>query len=147
MIRQATGSDLEALVTLCREAWEVSPYKGVPFNERRTRNSMKMRLMVPNCYVGVVENNGIQGLIVGGIVPLSWAYGDLASDEILYIRPQYRGHGVALIRGFIDWAKGFASVKAIMPGVSFGGDEGERSERLYERLGFQRIGSVFYLEV
>lgn len=66
-------------------------------------------------------------------------------DLLLYVRPENRGgsHAYKLIKTFIDWSicNGVPQSE-IRVGVTTG-EGGESAEKLYERMGFARSGSLF----
>lgn len=86
----------------------------------------------------------IVGALVGMVAPIWWSRDEVATDLFFYVAPEYRGHGIHLLKRFIAWAKGFDSVRRIFLSISI---DNERAAQLYERVGFVRNGNSFVMEV
>ncbi len=69
----------------------------------------------------------------------------IASDILVYVRPERRGStaAVRIIKEYIKWAKPLA--KDVVLGIS-SGVHPERTKALYERLGFPTVGTMHSLK-
>lgn len=134
----ATMGDIEAILDLCQEAHDQSPtYQHLTANRDRARDHLKQMILNPMFFVGY---NG-EGVVIGMASPAWWHDGLMIADLFCYAR---KG-GLPLIKGFIRWAKGFPGDNEIIIGTTFGADD--RADRLYQRLGFKRIGAQYTIEV
>ena len=141
MIRIATAADEQAIVELATRAWSETPLgREIPADDKRIRRTAVDAIRSPNVYLRVLDMGGIHGLIAGTIVPAMTFAGDVATDLMFYVKPEYRGRGVLLLKGFLRWAFGFDTVAYAALGISSGD---ERTAEFYQRLGAERVGGVF----
>lgn len=144
-LRLATINDLPDLVVLGRQLHQESTFSAMDYDGEIVKESLA-DLINKNQFVVVAEDiNGIVVGVMAGSVNQSWFGNDLiASDLVLLIRKDRRGGVIAvrLIQHFVHWAK-LAGAKQIRPGVTTGN---KNAEALYERLGFQRCGSTYFME-
>jgi GNAT superfamily N-acetyltransferase len=141
MIRIAIADDESAIVRLVRQAWTEHPLGDIEEDEDVIRKNVRSAIKSPLVYMRVIDIDGeIHGVIAGTIVPAMNFRGDVATDIITYVKPEYRGKGLALLRGFMKWAFGFTSVRYVALGISSGDS---KTEELYQRLKFQRLGATF----
>lgn len=68
-----------------------------------------------------------------------------ASDLCFCVDPQHGNYAPLMIKRFIKWAKRDHKVKDIMLGISSGLDKDERTGRMYEKLGFSKVGGIYSL--
>lgn len=144
-LRRATIDDLDGMVNLGIEVHKDYSFKSLNYNPEKVKETLK-RLIESNQYVVVCEDktHGLVGVMVG-FVEESWFGSDLvAYDLTLFVKKDYRNKLLAfrLVDSFIRWAK-LAGAKQIRPGVSTGSS---KADPFYERLGFTKCGSNFYME-
>jgi GNAT superfamily N-acetyltransferase len=93
-----------------------------------------------------VDGNELVGF--GAFVITSHYFTDelIASDIIVYVRPERRGSSAAvkIIKKYILWAKEQKASHTTL-GIS-SGIHPEKTKRFYERLGFKTIGTMHCLE-
>ena len=144
-LRLATVNDLPDIVVLRRQLHEDTTFASMDFDMEIITETIT-DLMNKNQFVVVAED--INGTVIGGMagsVTQSWFGKDLiANDLSLFVRQDHRGGFIAyrLIQHFVRWAR-LAGAKQIRPGVITGN---ENAEALYERLGFKRCGSTYFME-
>lgn len=147
MIRPATENDFDALIRLGRMMHAESWYHYLPFNEEKLRGLFAY--LMEHGFIRVHESS--EGEIDGGFVGLltePWfGNGRIASDLALFILPARRGGTIAfkLLRAFVAWA-GERQVDEVTLGISTG-VRVEETERLYEHLGFTRVGGLFKMRL
>jgi hypothetical protein len=135
----ATSEDIEDILQLCIRAHDVSEaYQGIGYDIDVARRNLKGMLMSPLVFIGY---NGT-GVIIGVASPSWYRNGYDVADVFFYAEK----NGLQLIKEYIAWAKDFLSPD-ISLGVTFGGEAGERTERLYEKLGLERVGSTFKVKI
>ncbi|MDW8215196.1 MAG: N-acetyltransferase [Roseiflexaceae bacterium] len=139
-IRPFTSGDLDALLPLV-EALHTSD--GDPFDPQRTRDALRTLLDHPE--YGMVHVAAVDGDIVGYIVGslgLSIEAGGrfLLIDE-LYVRPAWRGRGLAraLLASLLPYAHAHGC-RAVELEVGW---ENDHARAWYERLGFERHRRFF----
>lgn len=136
MIRQATEYDLNAIYELCLEAHQNCPYSHVEHDEVETKRLFAKIIFTQFAWV----TEDLNGVLLACFQPLWFNPEKIgATDLVFYIRPESRGAGGALVRKYIEWAD---EADMISLSISFG-EEIERVEAFYRRLGFERIGGKF----
>jgi GNAT superfamily N-acetyltransferase len=147
-VRKARLTDMPRIEALLREMLDASQLGVELLDEHRSRRHLAHFLVTPDTlFLVLVVNGRIEGMFIGNLIPVWWMFADAAQDIVFYVAEPYRGHGMRLLREFRKWAKGFDSVKLIQLNVSFGGPEGERTEKLFTRMGLTRVGAQFIEEV
>lgn len=135
-VKHLSRQDLDEAVALIVKAHDQSEaHKHIPINAEKVKQNLEGVLMNP---YAVALYNG-KGLMIGLASPSPWHDGLTINDVFCFAE----GGGLSLIKAFLKWAKAFPGTNEINLGVTFGGDAGERTEQLYERMGFERTGSTF----
>jgi GNAT superfamily N-acetyltransferase len=149
MIRMATLEDVPALVELGRLLCTESPvYTRLHYNGERVAAFIRELIMSPRGFAWVGEQDGVVVAVFLAAPQAHWACDALIATElVLYVRPESRGSSIAarLVAEFITWAKSIGAEIAAA-GSTTGVNE-ELTVRLYERFGFQRIGTNLELEL
>jgi hypothetical protein len=141
MIRKATAKDLQAIIEMGYRLCDRTPQKHV----KRDRPSIAKQLTVCMssafgcCFVAEHEG-ALTGAIVG-IAQQYWFSNQRQAVDLMFVSER-AGDGPRLLRAFIDWAWKVPGVVEVA-GAQSSGIEIERTAEMYERLGFQRVGSVF----
>lgn len=140
MIRNYTESDLEAVADLLRR----NKHRTVYFDEDGCVNYFGSRLAglaaLDEALVAVSETNGnIEGIIVAMAYPQLWSSTSVVARDILFI---CEGRGLSLLRHYIKWAKSKGATR-ILTHCSSGNP---RTEELYHRLGYSRLGSFWEID-
>jgi len=68
-----------------------------------------------------------------------------ASDICFVVDPKHGNYAPSLIKRFIKWAKSDPKVTDVMLGISSGLDKDERTGRMYQNIGFTKVGGVYSL--
>jgi len=136
LIRHATFADIDACVDVFEKANSLSENYS-SFDRDICGASLKVRLFNP--YSLVLVNEKLDGVVVGVASPCIYAKSMKVGNEFLYAESE----GLALVRGYLRWARGWGEDADIMLATSFGGALGERAERLFSLLGAQPIGTQF----
>ncbi len=146
MIRVATEADITALVDLGLEMHKESNFSALTFDVEKTKEYVKNLLGYGIVFCS--ESNGnLTGFIAGFLYQPYFSFDYLASDIGLFITKDARGGLTApkLIDAFTKWAQE-KGAKQVRPGISVGGNI-EGVGRLYERMGYSIVGSVFMKEI
>lgn len=143
LIRPATHDDARQMAEMGAAMHAASSWADLDYDADKVERLVH-DLIDARQFAVVAEHDGhIFGLMIG-MVLASWIGSDLvANDFALYVAPEHRGGtaAVRLVQRFVGWALE-RGAKQIRPGVSTGDANGER---LYERLGFERVGACFVL--
>ena len=142
-IRRASLADLEGVFELLVEAHtESDNYSRLPYNKVRVMAAFKGWLQNPKVLFIVSEGlDGIDGVIIGEVTTAWFHDGMMAITHAIYARPGTAG--LRLVKEFLAWARSWKAVRKIQISVSFAGERGERSSKLFERLGLNRVGFEF----
>lgn len=120
--------------------------KIVPVDEASIQKLIFNVLSNEDDYIGIVALDGdkIVGYMVGFITNYSFnenAY--YAADEMVYVIPEYRGKlvGKRILKAFQEWAESKGCLEAVIGTISEIATE--RTKKLYSKLGFTEVGSLF----
>ncbi len=147
MIRKATINDLEEMILLGFDMHQESRWQVMDFNVEKVARFFTSCIDSSDYLVIVSEEAGkLIGGFVGYAMPHWFSDDVMAGDFALFIHPDHRGGLVAikLIKHFVEWAKGKNAI-LIQLGISTGVNL-EKTSRLYERLGFEKMGIMFDLK-
>lgn len=138
MIRAATPSDLNAIYRLCAEGHKKTVYSHIPSDEYQAKKVIASFILSQFAWV----TDSLNGVLLAGIKP-PWYNTDvkIAGDLVFYVRDCEAGQGVRLLKEYIGWGTSFADVTTLS--VSIGEEAMLRAEKLYERMGFLRVGGEF----
>lgn len=144
MIRQARLEDIPAIVELGRLMCLESPtYARFRYNPEKTAAGVRAIITNPRGFAWVGEQSGVMVAAFLAMPDEHWACDFvIATEWALYVKPQARGSSIAarLIGEFIIWARAVGAHLAVA-GSTTGVNE-DLTARLYERLGFKRIGTT-----
>ncbi|MBA5203088.1 GNAT family N-acetyltransferase [Pectobacterium aroidearum] len=148
MIRQATKEDIPELVLLGMRMHQESSYRKLSFDAEKCAALADQLIASTYGAVLVAEIDGqIIGWMAGGIAPFWFSHDRMAFEYGVFIDAEYRGGsaGYRLVKEFVRWAKEHGAVEIRM-GITTGVHE-ERTGELYQRLGLQRTGLLYSMEV
>jgi GNAT superfamily N-acetyltransferase len=147
MVRRANIADVPALVALGRLLHaEASSYSHTAYDADKVAQTLAT--VIAGGGVFVHETAGeIDGGFAGMIMERWFSTDRMALDLSLFVRADRRGGVIAcrVTDAFLQWCKaeGIAA-RDVVIGVSTG-INAERTGKLYERLGFERIGGIYRL--
>lgn len=144
-VRVAVPEDLPRLVELGTDMHAEGLYRVLALRHTKLEASLLACVLTTGTRLVLVwEAEGeVVGLFVAQVAPTFFSDELIASDFLHYVDPRWRGRGAlrAMLARYVAWAQE-RGVKHITVGVSTGGDT-ERTERIYQRLGFRRTGGNF----
>lgn len=144
MIRNAIESDIPKLVEMGRRFNAETSYKHVTYSPERVEATC--RLMMTNGFLVVAEKDGeVVGVMMGDVLTPWYTTDRMGFDYCLYIYPEHRNGMIAIrmIKRFEDWCIGMGATQ-IRPAVATGNPNGGR---LYEALGYKRVGEQFLKDI
>ncbi|MCL2899781.1 GNAT family N-acetyltransferase [Brenneria tiliae] len=148
MIRHATGDDIPALVLLGMRMHQESRYRNFLFSSEKCQALAQQLIATDFGIVLVAEKDGqITGWMAGGIAEQWFSHDRMAFEYGVFIDAEHRGGstGYRLVKEFIGWAKQH-DISIINMGITTG-INAERTGDLYHRLGLQRTGLLYSMEV
>lgn len=143
MIREATTDDIGRILELGADLKVQSPTMP-SINPQKARKNLAFFMNSKRCAVFVAERAGeVVGFIVGGIEDNWFSDEQSVTDVAFYVLPRHRVYAVGLVKRLRSWGQSFPRVKDITLGISSGLDPNERTGRMYQHLGLQRVGGIF----
>lgn len=148
MIREIEHKDIPSLIWCLQMLRKESPTYGHVANDPILVEGNLNNLFGNNIAFGVIDNDVACKGFMFGVAGPSW-YSDKieAAEQLLYVVPAERGTGLAikLIKAFELQCK-HRGCKSLAVGASVGIND-ERTERLYERLGYKWHGRTLVKEL
>lgn len=142
MIREAVEFDLFQIAKLGEEyADEVQTHQDFPYHMPTAIANFSLAIESPYfCTFVGVKGTEIVGFLWGYVTSLPWSLTPIAFDNILYVKPEHRGTsiGVKLILAYEKWARD-RDIKIACLSIASGITE-ERTGKLYEKLGYVKVG-------
>lgn len=148
IVREMTESDIPVLVKIGSQAHLESEYRTMTFSSEKCERLGQAMYSLENLKCFVVERDGeIIGFLMASVDEGYFTDEKTTSDLLVYVKPEWRGSRAfyLLITEYIAWAKE-QDAKLIFLSNSTG-YEPEKIGKLYERLGFHRVGGIFQMEV
>jgi len=141
MIRNARVSDLPRIRSCAERLHKKSVYADVPSDLQTFSHTLGQCINNAFGFAMVsVQHGQIRGFMLGAAVPLWFSKKRSASDIVTYCESV--GDGYRMIKAFRDWAWSIPGVIEITMAQS-SGIETERTGKIYERLGLERIGNLY----
>jgi GNAT superfamily N-acetyltransferase len=144
IVRHAQTGDMRAMVEFGRALHPKSPKACYVFDEAGA-TSLAGRCITEDraCAIVAEREGAIRALILGCVQ--RWPYLDAKfATDFLFVST-YPGAGRAVLRAFVEWARR-CGADEVMITVGFGGKSATK-EGLYEREGFERVGSRFTMNL
>lgn len=147
-VRHAVAADVPRLVEIGRGMHAESPhYRHLGYVEEKVAAALHRAIESGAAFVHLDGEGKIDGGFAAVVVERWFSHDRMVTDLALFVRPEGRGGMAAyvLLTTFIAWCKdrGFAPEDVVI-GITTGVHE-ERTAMLYERLGFERFGSLYRL--
>lgn len=142
-IRLALESDIDEVVAMARENI-TSTRPDMEWNEDRCRETFMNYLLTasPTIWVAVHDSGAVAGMLLGDWAEYRAADGLYVTQEVLFVKPAYRGSRAApmLMKELVAWAE-LVGAKEIMGGVD-NNFQPERTAKFLSHIGFERVGYV-----
>lgn len=143
MIRPATHADIGAMLVLAEAMHAESRFARRRFSLDKMAALFSSLIDSDDGLVLVAERDGVVHAVFAGYVAEDWFGPDRMSGDFgLFVRPDSRGglDAARLVKAYVRWARERGVVEPEV-GISTG-IHTETTTRLYEALGFQRIGQL-----
>lgn len=146
IVRLLEERDLPACIHLGAMMHEESDYRAMEYSPEQCV-ALGRRAMADPDYVWLVAISGEEAVgMIGGYVCRSFFGKDkVAQDFVVYVAPEHRGGRafIALVRAFVAWAEQAGARKIHLASSAAITDV----DRLYSRIGFDKIGSIYRRDV
>lgn len=159
MIRNATFSDIPAIVRLLQEAYLETHYAKSGLAEIDEAEAKRLLLASIQrhgqkhggaCWVQVADNGaGIVGFILGTLARVYSIGNKLMATDLFWVVNKHAEprDAVSLMRGMVDWAKDCpACIEAKCGTTAIIADDPEAATRLLGQIGFKQYGLISRLE-
>lgn len=142
-VRAATLADVEGILALGMRVKPRTVYATVAVDKERARRTCRQCISAPRAFARVAEVDGVIVSALLGITEELWFSSRREAKDVVFLSE----HGISacvLVEEFKAWAwsdpRVVHAVLAQSSGVSM-----PTFERMLERSGFERVGSVFLL--
>jgi hypothetical protein len=137
LIRRLTDIKHIPQIIAYGKAWhEKSAMKDLPYSPERCRETIKSCMLMPGHIVlGAYDKGQMCGVLIGAICHYQFFDAEYATD-LVFVADKY---GLQLFQEFCKWTAKLG-IKVMQVGVTSGLPQ---AEQFYEKLGMQRIGSIF----
>lgn len=141
-LRPATPEDIPALCELGRRMIAEGSYSAFEYSPDRVAGFLGPLISHGFAWVGEADG-GLVAVMLGDVITPWFSENRMGVEYVLYLDPQHRNGMAAarLIGRWAQWCKDRGAVQ-LRPGVTTGN---EAANRLYERMGFERAGAVFFM--
>lgn len=159
MIRDAKAVDIPAIIGFLVDRYACSHYAKAGLAQIDVMHTKKLLLMAIHrhnhktenaCWVQVVEHAGqICGLMVATMARVYTIGDKLMATDVLFATNGFAQPSDAgrLLLGMVQWAKRSPYCTEIKCGVTSIIGDPERAGKLLQRLGMERYGSIFRMEI
>jgi len=147
MIRKATLRDITEIVVFLKSVQPYSAYDGIKVYDDHLKKNLTHLLSTPMGLLLVVEKDGKICGALGAVANSLWfSRRRYATDLFCVVNADGKGYGVGLVRRFLLWARAIPGVKEIYTSVSSEMDDAGRTDRLYKKIGWRRVGGLYRAE-
>lgn len=145
-LRDFTPADVDDMIELGQEMHEESRFRDLPYDPLRLRALGSEIQKRPFKYFAKTVRNSddeLYGMMVGSTVFYFFCEEVYATDMAVYVKKSKRGGAAALmlLRSFFEWAA-MVEAKEVLLGTNTLINP-EATEKLYGRLGMERVGSLW----
>ncbi|MFA5401803.1 MAG: GNAT family N-acetyltransferase [Dehalococcoidia bacterium] len=147
IIRQITHDDIPKLIEIGLMCHQESEYNIMSFSANKCIALCERIISEPQMLGMVtVKDNETTGVLVAAAIPAYFSDEINASDLLVYVPPEYRGTRAfyLLCLSYIGWARTKGARLIFLRNTT--GIEADKVGRLYERMGFSRVGGIYRME-
>lgn len=140
-IRAATYDDIDTILALGRAAHAASADASIALDEQQCRMTAAQLIASDDGLLLVAFVDGeLVGVLAAICQRLFFSRAKYATDLFTYA--SRANVGWRLVREFVRWARRRRAAQILL-GISFGGERAARTEQLYARMGYERVGAIF----
>ena len=148
MAREATLRDIPHLIKFLTPFHDEGGYKDIPIQGKLASSNLQVMLSSPMHQIWVIERDG-QICAALGVVSQELWFTKRHYATNLFLCANGKGKGTAgfLLRRFKKWVDGRPIIKDVTLAVTSELGDVKRVEKLYQAVGFKRLGGLFRLEI
>jgi len=148
MLREATLKDVKPLLGFLKPFHEEGGYKDIAPQTKLAHTNLQVMLSSPMHKIWVIERDGEICASLGVVSQELW-FTKRHYATNLFLCANNKGKGTAgfLLRRFKRWVDSRPIIKDVTLAVTSEIGDVERVEKLYQAVGFKRLGGVFRLEI
>ena len=139
-VRLGIDADEDAIVEMARLNCALStPH--LEFAPEKVRDAYRDYLATCSTTFFVVDRDGeAVAFLMAGIYEYRHAYGLFVAQEVIFVRPEYRGSRAAalLMKHLVEWAKGLGAKE--ITGGNDNAFQSDRTAKFLIKFGFQPVG-------
>ena len=148
MIRDATLKDIPELIGFLKPFHDNGGYKDISVNDKVAKTNLQMMLSSPMHKIWLVERDGEICAALGVVSTELWfTKRHFATNLFLCSNNKGKGSAGFLLRKFKKWVDSRPIIKDVTLGVTSEIGDLERVEKLYQSVGFKRLGGLYRLTV
>ncbi len=146
MIRDATLKDISELMEFLHPFHDEGGYRDINIDRTTVAKNLQIMLSSPMHKIWVVERDGqICGALGVVSTELWFTKRHYATNLFLCANNKGRGSAGFLLRKFKRWVDSRPIIKDVTLGITSEIGDPERVEKLYQTVGFKRLGGLFRL--
>ena len=143
MIRKAKIPDVPRIIEISAEIHKKSVFSHIKL-DRKYYSDMIIHSIreqkTRDVWVDVVDEK-VEGFIIGALQPMFFSP-ELHATDLMFGTTE-KGNGYKLFRSFLKWVEGKKDVRLIVQYLGYGIPGWERTGKLYEKQGLERIGAIY----
>lgn len=145
MVRELSTEEIPELLELARMFFVEGKFDGELSEETFVSYWKKLIELRVGAVLSVQSGSEVIGMI--GIIKFQCNFTGrtMAMEGFWYVKPQFRGHGLKLLRAFENWAKSNSVSKIWMSHLAR--LNGDRMAVLYDKLGFSLAEHLYAKEI
>ena len=148
MLREGTLKDVNPLIEFLKPFHEGGGYKDIALQTKQARFNLQVMLSSPMHKIWVIERDGEICASLGVVSQELWfTKRHYATNLFLCANNKGKGSAGFLLRRFKRWVDERPIIKDVTLAVTSEIGDIERVEKLYQAVGFKRLGGVFRLEI
>ena len=148
MIRDATLKDIPELIGFLKPFHDNGGYKDISINEKVAKTNLQMMLSSPMHKIWLVERDGEICAALGVVSTELWfTKRHFATNLFLCSNNKGKGSAGFLLRKFKKWVDSRPIIKDVTLGVTSEIGDTKRVGKLYQAVGFKRLGGLYRLTV
>jgi len=147
MAREATRQDIQHLISFLSPFHEGGGYRDCSINKKTVEANLTSMLSSPMHKVWVIERDGEICAALGVVSTELWfSKRHYATNLFLCANNKGRGTAGFLLRRFKKWVDSRPIIKDVTLAVTSEIGDVQRVEKLYQRVGFKRLGGLYRLK-
>ena len=147
MIRDATLKDVAELIEFLTPFHDNGGYKDISINRDIAKKNLTAMFSSKMHHIWVVEKDGQICAALGVVSTELWfSRRHYATNLFFCSNNKGRGSGGFLLRKFRVWCSERPIIRDVTLGVTSEIGDVERVEKLYQAIGFKKLGGLFRLE-